>query len=287
MGNAGRAMGEVLAERFHQLRREGGVLRAVGHERLAGELLRPEGDRLLRLGDAGHVRLDHDELGELAHAGLVRRVGEGRVVGGAFRFGHVRLPAAHQLSDREVRRLRHVRPPGEEAFARRLPRREGGVHEHDPVEALAHAGCHRQGQPEQAAPVLDHQGDFLQIELFDQAQQRVAMKVEGVVVVRHRLVRAAEPEEVRRHHPRPRGKKDGDHLAVEEAPGGLAVQAEEGVSRVLRALVDPRHAQAGEARQVGLVLRRVGEVRQAGEAIVRRAHALQRGAHCAHIVAII
>ena len=110
-----------------------------------------------------------------------------------------------------------------------------------------------------------------QIEPVDEGEDRAAVEVEGVDRLVHRLVRAPEAVEVGRHRAMTGGGEDRDHLAVEVAPGGLAVQAEEdlgGVGRSLVEVVQPRALEAVEILEiVGLEV----VARQVGEAFVRGA----------------
>ena len=57
---------------------------------------------------------------------------------------------------------------------------------------------HRNGEPDEAAPVLADEGDALEVERLDEGDDGVAMKGEGVGRLLFRLVRAAEAEKVRR-----------------------------------------------------------------------------------------
>ena len=86
---------------------------------------------------------------------------------------------------------------------------------------------HRQRQAEEAAPVLHHQRDVVQIERADKGEQAVAVEIERVDALVRRLVRASETEKVRRHHAAARREEMRDHPPIEIAPGRLAVQAQE------------------------------------------------------------
>ena len=63
--------------------------------------------------------------------------------------------------------------------------------------------------------------------------------------------------------------KHRDHLAVQVAPGRVAVQAQPGQRRITRALVEVVHAQPRQRRQVGQVVRLPGVTGQVLEAAVR------------------
>src|SRR6185295_16723042 len=109
-----------------------------------------------------------------------------------------------QLADREVGILLRIRAPGDEARRKRdVAGGERGVHEQQALEALRH--FHRQRQAEQAAPVLDDQGDVLQIPALDELEQKTAVEVERIERLVVRLVGAAEADEIRRDDARARG----------------------------------------------------------------------------------
>ena len=86
-----------------------------------------------------------------------------------------------------------------------------------------------------------------------------------------------KPDQVRGHGPEPGVDQHGDHVAVEVAPGRLAVEEEHhrGVRVALVEVVDPQRA-ALAVGDLGVVrLERVaGQVR---EAVVRRAQRVHQG----------
>jgi hypothetical protein len=99
-----------------------------------------------------------------------------------------------------------------------------------------------QAEPDQAAPVLPHQRDALQVEVVE---QRLAHPLdvagERVVLPRRRLVGAAEADQVGGDAAQPGVDQDRDHRAVEEAPRWLSVQEEDHLARgrTLVEVVDP------------------------------------------------
>ena len=76
------------------------------------------------------------------------------------------------------------------------------------------------------------------------------------------LVALAKTNHVWRHHPCPGLHKHRDHLAVQVAPGRVAVQAQVGHARVARPLVQVVQAQTGQGRQVAQVMRGPRVIRQ-------------------------
>ena len=109
-----------------------------------------------------------------------------------------------------------------------------------------------QAQPDQAAPVLANEGDAAQVEAFEEkGAHPVDVALVRVVLAAHRLVRAPEAHQVGRHPAVPGLHEERDHLAVEEAPGGLAVQ-HQNRGGVARPLVDGVDAQALHLRVVRL-----------------------------------
>ena len=85
--------------------------------------------------------------------------------------------------------------------------------------------------------------------------------VVGVPALVGRLVRAAEADEVRADHPVPAVDEPVEHVPVQVAPAGLAVEAQD---RRARALVEMVQAQAVHLD----VVRFVGVARQVREALV-------------------
>jgi hypothetical protein len=133
-----------------------------------------------------------------------------------------------------------------------------------------------QAQADEAAPVLPDERDATQVEgVEDQCPH--PLDVPGVAVVGHlgRLVRAAEPDEVRCDHPQAGRYQGRDHRPVQERPRGLAVQQQHRLAAG-RAGFDPGHPQRQTAvgiRHLG-VPRLVPEVGKSGEAVVGRAEGL-------------
>jgi hypothetical protein len=99
-----------------------------------------------------------------------------------------------------------------------------------------------------STPVLDDQRQSAQVELLDEPEDRPVMAVEREPAHVGRLVGAAEAEVVGRHHPRGAGKPR-DHLPVQERPGRLAVQAEDGIARTLVEVVHAKTVLVEVARR--------------------------------------
>jgi hypothetical protein len=274
-----RAAADRRAQLLHHRGAEHDVLHSHRHERLTSPFGGEELASPLTVLDARHARLDGDQLGEAAHARLVALVGERRVVGGDVEGRHVRALGRQrqQASDRNVREGSGEALPHHEARADGLSNRNRRVHHQQPREALGHLRRYR--QTDDAAPVLAHQRDALEVELFDEAHHRVAMEVERVDFVAHRLVRAPEAEEVRRHHAAARPGEHRDHLPVEVCPGGLAVQAEEEILGVGRPFVDVVEPQPLESPKCLEVAGLEGEAGKNGEALFRGAQSFDLGRH--------
>ena len=210
------------------------------------------------------------ELREAAHAGLVAHIGKRRRIGLGLGRRQRRAGARHQLSHGHVGIGGAPGAPGDEAFGERpVAGAERGVHHQQAGEALGHV--HRQGEPDQPAPILADQGDVVEVEPLDEGEERVAVEVEGVDPVLDRLVGAAEAEEIRRHGAVAGGGDEGNELAIEIAPARLAVEAEEDPPRCARALVEIMQAQPLIAVEVVAVMRRKGKAGQGGEPFFRRA----------------
>ncbi len=233
--------------------------------------------RLLPAQRSRQKRLASRDSAALAGIGLVRhQIGEtpnARLVRG------IRERARHRPLPRPPVRCgqaRFMRPamssvgvaigegaPVEEALRqRRVAGAQGRVHDQQRRKALGIG--HRQGEPDQAAPVPHHQHDVPEVERRDQAEQRVAMEVEGVDRLVRGLVGAAEAREVGRHDPVSGSGEDRDHAPVEVAPGRLAMQAEEGLAR--RA-APRRHGARRSPSGRSKLARRIGPIGQVGESV--------------------
>jgi hypothetical protein len=135
-----------------------------------------------------------------------------------------------------------------------------------------------QAQADQATPVLAEEGDAAQVE---PVEQRLAHPLDvpgvGVVGLLRGLVAAADADQVGRDHPVPGLDQAGDHVAVQEAPRGLAVhqQHRRGVGR---ALVDVGDAEGAAVAVVDLDVVRVERV------TVEALEPIVGGAQCLHVV---
>ena len=130
------------------------------------------------------------------------------------------------------------------------------------------AGPTASAQADGPAPVLHHGGGALEAEVLHHGGHGRRVAIVGVEGRVHGLVGAAEPGVVGGDHPVAGGEQHGGHLAVEEAPGGLAVEQHDGRPG---ALVEVVEAQALPVQVVG----GEREPGQAGEALVRGAAGLR------------
>ena len=144
-----------------------------------------------------------------------------------------------------------------------------GVGRHHAGEAISVLGD--EAQPDQTAPVVTHEGDVTQLQLLDQAAHPVHVALIGVVFATHRLVGAAEADQVGSDHPVAGGGDDRHGAAVEVRPRGLAVEQQHRgcAGRPFVEVVDPHPV------DLDVVWReRVGG--KGGEALLRRPAQLQR-----------
>ncbi len=126
--------------------------------------------------------------------------------------------------------------------------------------------CRSQAQAQQTAPVLAHQMAGTELQVVQETFQLLEMEVITVVPLIAQLVRAAEANQIRTDHPIARLGENRDHLAVEIAPGGFAMEHEH-YGRVRRPRVHIMHAELIDLRVVG----RKGIAGQIPEAVIRRA----------------
>ena len=171
--------------------------------------------------------------------------------------------AAHQEADRQVL---GALDEGRERLPGVVHRRRAGEHaaveDHQPRHALG--VLDRQAQADRPAPVVHDEGRVAQVEVLEQRRGHLHVAVVGVPAALHRLVRAPEADEVGEHDAVAGVAHGRQHVAPQEAPGGLAVPHHH---RCAVALVD-----VGQAQPVdGAVVRCVGEVGQPLEDLVRRA----------------
>src|SRR5438067_5170286 len=125
----------------------------------------------------------------------------------------------------------------------------------------------QQAQADQSAPVLAEESDVAEIELAQESAHPVEMSLVGVVRAARRLVAAAESRHVGGDRAQPRAGEDRDHLAVEVAPGGLAMEEEH---RRTSALVDVVKAKAIDFE----IARSEGPSGKSGKALVGSAQDL-------------
>src|SRR5262249_780270 len=118
---------------------------------------------------------------------------------------------------------------------------------------------------------LTNKRDAPQVERLDEGHKALAMKIERVNRLVHRLVRAAKAKKIGRHDTMPGIGKDRDHMPIKIAPGRLSVQPKKAVRRVARTFIEPVHAQPSIAWQGLGVMRSESVTRQIGKPLVRRA----------------
>ena len=101
-----------------------------------------------------------------------------------------------------------------------------------------------------------------QIDGREQALHPIDVTLVRVVLTLHRLVRAAEADEIGRDRAESCGGEDRDHLAIQVRPRRLAVEAEDRRCR-RRSLVDVVDAETADLRVVRLegISREIGEPR--------------------------
>ena len=140
----------------------------------------------------------------------------------------------HELSDIHVGRSIRVVSPIQESLGRWGDgRAESGVHDDEAFEAPGFLVG--KGQTQEAAPVLDDEGDVREVEGGDEVEEGEAVVGECVPGFGGGFVGAAEADEVRADDAAGGGggwvggvgEEAGDHVPVEVGPGGLAVEAEE------------------------------------------------------------
>ena len=102
------------------------------------------------------------------------------------------------------------------------------------------------------------------------------MEIERVVRIVCGLVGTAEAEQVRRDGAMAGTGEDRDHPAIQVAPGGLAVQAEEDLLGLPRALI---HVMRAQVREAWKVLQVALSERKAGQISKSRVGCSQNGIH--------
>ena len=127
-----------------------------------------------------------------------------------------------------------------------------------------------QPEPDQAAPVLPDEGQAAQVEPVErEPADPFHVPRETVVIDLGRLVRTAEPDQVRCDRPQPGVREHRHDRAIQERPARLAVQQENWLA-IGRPGLHVGHPEPVDVR----VPRRIAEIRQAGETVVRSAQHL-------------
>ncbi len=224
-----------------------------------------------------------DKAGEHQRTGLVACIGEGGIVGcqhcGAQWGAGDRADNAGNVQVLRVPRggnplLHNVPWPGIDPIGRWLATGQQGVGGDHRAEALGHLGQQRQANG--TAPILTDQHCAVDVQRAQQLTDLCHMAGVTVVAARRGFVGAAKADQVWRYAAHAAGAERVDHVPVEKAPAGLAVQHEHDAP-VVRADIQIVHAQL-PVRFVSdhLVVRCPGEIRQVGEMMVGRA---QYGCH--------
>ena len=206
----------------------------------------------LRKGERARLRLPHRERRVVAPDSLVVELRDARDLHEPAR-GEVRTDLAHERAEAKPR-------------LRRRADADAGVEDHEPRDAIRVR--HREAQPDRPAPVVDDDRQLSEVEAEGKPLDRASVHVVRVGGLVDRLVRAAEPEEIRHDDP-PGGREDRDQAPVEKAPRRLAVEQQDRVPGALLDVVHPQPVLLGVARGV----RPAGE---ALEALVRRAVRVHR-----------
>ena len=117
------------------------------------------------------------------------------------------------------------------------------------VSARTRSGiAHREAQAGRPTPVVADHRQALQIQLADQARQVRDMPVEAVRLLAGRLLGQAEADHVGDDDAVSRIHQRRDDVAIEEAPGRIAVQQQDGIAG---ALIDVMHPPAIDPRVTG------------------------------------
>src|SRR5271166_5999243 len=129
---------------------------------------------------------------------------------------------------------------------RRRQRPGPGTHQHQRL----HARDVRQGETEagRAAPVVADQRGAMQIETTQQRGQVGDVAVEAVRVLARWLFRQAETDHVRDDDAVSRRRKWRHKVAVQEAPGGVAVQQHDWIAAAFVHVMHAPAVDAGKAR---------------------------------------
>ena len=166
------------------------------------------------------------QVGESPDPGLVPRIRERSIVGGALLLREMRAGPSHQFTRFHVGITIHPAAPCQETLPKRhVTGPQGRVHDQKPGKPIRHV--HGEGETQYAAPVLTNQGDTDQVQMLDQCLQCVPVELKGVDLFFRRLVGSAEPEKIRCDGSISLGDKDGDHLSVQIAPCRFPMKAEE------------------------------------------------------------
>src|SRR5713226_387120 len=149
------------------------------------------------VGRAWLIGVDGDESRKHLRAGFVSGIRERRVVsrndliGDRFAIHHA---SPHDRPARQVRCAHRISPPLHEALGRRhVARRKACVHDDESCESVGN--LRNDSQAKYSAPVLNDGGDSSQLQCFDEACDRAAMHLEGVLDRIRELIRAAKSDE--------------------------------------------------------------------------------------------
>ncbi len=205
-----------------------------------------------------------------------RRIGQDGRIGGLgarpefFPVYHRQIDAARGervVASEQIRPgERRVHDPPREYAGMELGRRQRprpGAHQHQRTHTLSVG--QREAEAGRAAPIVADQRDALEIELAQQRREIGDMAVETMRVFPRRLLRKPESDHVGDDHAAPGRRQRFYEIAIEKAPGRVAVQQHQ---RIAGSLVDVVHAPAVHAGEVRPVrpqrtdrLGQVGQVR--------------------------
>ncbi len=176
------------------------------------------------IGLRGRVRRRRGHQGgESTCTGLVASRGKRGIVGSTHRPGNrLSRTGLHDAADGKPGRVLGKRAPDlEHAGQALVAGRQRPVGHDDAIEPRL--VLHRQAQADERPPVLSHQGNAAQVQLFQPPGHPVHVTLVAVVRPARRLVGTAEAHQVRGHGPVSGVGEHRDHLSIEVRPRGLSV----------------------------------------------------------------
>ena len=122
---------------------------------------------------------------------------------------------------------------------------------HDGQRPYTFRVAHREAEAGRAAPVVAHDREAAQIKLTDKAGEIGDVPVEAVRMLARWLLGQAEADHIGDDDAVSRLDQGRNNPAVEEAPGRVAVQQQNGIARALIDIVHSPAVDPGVARRVG------------------------------------